>query len=92
MVTVTRSGTFDPTPFRDEYPWTGDWFEVDGGAMHYLDVGEGDPVLLVHGNPTWSYYWRSLVKALSPGHRCIVPDHLGMGLSDKPVHPGSSGR
>ncbi|MBW1877048.1 MAG: alpha/beta fold hydrolase [Deltaproteobacteria bacterium] len=52
--------------------------------MHYLDVGEGPPVLMVHGNPTWSFYWRNLVKGLSADHRCIVPDHVGCGLSDKP--------
>ncbi len=52
--------------------------------MHYLDEGSGAPILMVHGNPTWSYYWRRLVTALAPGHRCVVPDHIGMGLSDKP--------
>jgi haloalkane dehalogenase len=53
--------------------------------MHYLDEGsDGPPVLMVHGNPSWSFYYRNLVKALSGTHRCIVPDHIGMGLSDKP--------
>jgi len=52
--------------------------------MHYLDVGAGPPVLMVHGNPTWSFYWRNLVKGLSRDHRCVVPDHVGCGLSDKP--------
>ena len=52
--------------------------------MHYLDEGKGETVLMVHGNPTWSFYFREVVKALSPTHRCIVPDHVGMGLSDRP--------
>ena len=76
--------TFDISPHRSEYPWSGGRFTVPGGSMHYLDEGEGEPVLMLHGNPTWSFYWRRLVKALSPSYRCIVPDHVGMGLSDKP--------
>jgi len=52
--------------------------------MHYLDEGEGDPIVMVHGNPTWSFTYRRLVSALSTTHRCIAPDHIGMGLSDKP--------
>ena len=76
--------TFDPSPFRSEYPWQGKHLDRPGGRLHYLDEGEGDPVLLVHGNPSWSFYWRSLVKDLSRDHRCVAPDHLGMGLSDKP--------
>jgi haloalkane dehalogenase len=52
--------------------------------MHYLDEGAGDPVVMVHGNPSWSFYYRNLVRALSGDHRCIVPDHIGCGLSDKP--------
>ncbi|HIC52462.1 MAG TPA: alpha/beta fold hydrolase [Gemmatimonadetes bacterium] len=52
--------------------------------MHYLDEGAGPPVLMVHGNPTWSYYYRHLVLALRDSHRVVVPDHVGCGLSDKP--------
>jgi len=54
--------------------------------MHYLDEGPTDapPVLMLHGNPTWSFYYRNLLKALSGKFRCIVPDHIGCGLSDKP--------
>jgi len=52
--------------------------------MHYLDEGAGEPVLMVHGNPTWSFYWRRLVEGLSGDYRCVVPDHIGCGLSDKP--------
>jgi pimeloyl-ACP methyl ester carboxylesterase len=58
--------------------------------MHYLDEGPADapPVLMLHGNPSWSFYYRNLVLALRPRCRCIVPDHLGCGLSDKPAPPG----
>lgn len=67
-----------------DYPFESRWFERDGLRQHYLDEGAGAPVLMVHGNPTWSYYYRHLVRALSGTRRCIVPDHIGMGLSDKP--------
>lgn len=55
--------------------------------MSYLDEGPraDEAVLMLHGNPTWSFYYRELVRALAPTHRCIVPDHIGMGLSEKPV-------
>jgi haloalkane dehalogenase len=52
--------------------------------MHYVDEGKGETVVMVHGNPTWSFYFRELVKALSGSRRCLVPDHIGMGLSDRP--------
>lgn len=55
--------------------------------MHFLDEGAGDPVVMVHGNPTWSYYYRNLVSALRDRFRCIVPDHIGCGFSDKPQPP-----
>jgi len=67
------------------YPFENNFHSVAGGhSMHYIDEGKGDPVVMVHGNPTWSFYYRNLVKQLSPNYRCIVPDHIGMGLSDKP--------
>jgi len=74
-----------PQAFPD-YPFAGRRFDVGGCAMHYLDEGrvEAPLVLMVHGNPTWSFYYRRLVGTLSPTHRCIVPDHIGMGLSDHP--------
>ncbi len=58
----------------------------DGHRMHYLDEGpaDGQPVVMVHGNPTWSFYYREPVKALRERFRCLVPDHVGMGLSDRP--------
>jgi len=70
-----------------DYPFTPQRFEVCPGlSMAYLDEGPRDapPLVMVHGNPSWSYYYRKLVLALRDTHRCVVPDHIGMGLSDKP--------
>lgn len=64
----------------------GQYFTLpDGHQYHYLDEGQGDPVVMVHGNPSWSFYYRNLVAALKDSHRCIVPDHIGCGFSDKPT-------
>lgn len=76
-----------PPWLASEYPFAPKRFETPGGAeMSYLDEGpRGDEaVLMLHGNPTWSFYYRNLVRALAPNFRCIVPDHVGMGLSEKP--------
>ena len=70
---------------RKLYPWKGNYLNIDNGLrLHYLDEGRGNPVIMVHGNPTWSFYYRNLVHGLSDNYRCIVPDHIGCGLSDKP--------
>ena len=69
-----------------EYPFTSHYFEVQGHRLHYLDEGKGPAVVMVHGNPTWSYYFRNVVKTLADDFRVIVPDHIGCGLSDKPQH------
>ena len=69
------------------YPFDPKRFDVRPGiALSFLDEGprDGEVVVMLHGNPSWSYYWRHLVSALSDKYRCIVPDHVGMGLSDKP--------
>ncbi len=70
--------------WKELYPFKGRRIDLGGYQMHYLDEGKGETVLMVHGNPTWSFYFREVVKALSPDFRCIVPDHIGMGLSDRP--------
>lgn len=67
-----------------EYPFASHYFAQGVARLHYLDEGTGDPVVMVHGNPTWSFYYRNLVLALRESSRCIVPDHIGCGLSDKP--------
>ena len=70
---------------RTAYPFQSHYFDVDGARMHYIDEGEGEPVVFVHGTSAWSFVYRNLIKPLIPGYRCIAPDHLGYGLSDKPV-------
>lgn len=74
---------FHPTTNLD--PFRSAFFERQGLKQHYLDEGQGDPVVMVHGNPTWCYYYRNLVLALRGQYRCIVPDHIGCGYSDKPT-------
>lgn len=72
------------------YPFAPHRLAVDGGQMHYVDEGPrapgagGGPLLFVHGNPTWSFYWRRLIAEFSPEARCVAPDHIGCGRSDKP--------
>ncbi|SLM30066.1 Haloalkane dehalogenase [Desulfamplus magnetovallimortis] len=70
--------------FESLYPFESHFINIDGHEMHYLDEGEGKPVLMLHGNPTWSFYFRHLVNGLSGEFRTIVPDHIGCGFSDKP--------
>ncbi|MCL2457506.1 MAG: alpha/beta fold hydrolase [Desulfobulbus sp.] len=67
-----------------EYPFTPRFFAINGHRLAYLDEGDGPPVVMVHGNPSWSYLYRNLVLGLREQYRCIVPDHMGCGFSDKP--------
>lgn len=67
-----------------EFPFQSNFVEVKGSQMHYVDVGEGDPIVFVHGNPTSSYLWRNVIPHLSGQGRCIAPDLIGFGKSDKP--------
>jgi haloalkane dehalogenase len=66
------------------FPFDGAWIDVGAGRMHVVDVGGGPTVVLLHGNPTWSFYYRRLIPLLAQDFRVIVPDHLGCGLSDRP--------
>lgn len=66
------------------YPFKNHYLNLNGLKYHYLDEGSGPAVLMLHGNPSWSFYYRNLVLALRDSHRCIVPDHIGCGFSDKP--------
>lgn len=70
--------------WRPLYPFTSHEIDIDGHRYHYLDEGQGEPLLLVHGNPTWSFYWRNLIAGLRDRYRLIAVDHIGCGLSDKP--------
>jgi len=75
---------FSIEPFRELYPFESRFIELDSHRLHYLDEGQGETLLMLHGNPTWSFYYRNLVKGLRSQFRCVVPDHMGCGLSDKP--------
>ncbi|HZN35479.1 MAG TPA: alpha/beta fold hydrolase [Pirellulaceae bacterium] len=75
-------------PWRDLYPFQSRYLQLGPHRLHYLDQGAGQPLLLVHGNPTWSFYWRNLIRGLAGDFRCLAVDHIGCGLSDKPqVYP-----
>ncbi len=67
-----------------DFPFVSKFVEVLGSRIHYVEQGEGDPVLFLHGNPTSSYLWRNIIPYVSPVARAIVPDLIGMGRSDKP--------
>jgi haloalkane dehalogenase len=70
------------------FPFERHYVGIGLHQMHYLEEGVGEPVVMLHGNPSWSFYYRHLIKVLSPYFHCIVPDHIGMGLSDKPGDDG----
>ena len=69
---------------RTLYPFASHYHDIHGFKYHYIDEGNGDPVIMVHGNPTWSFFFRELIKGLSGKYRTIAVDHIGCGLSEKP--------
>lgn len=75
----------DKSALRRHYPFDSKWLDVRPGIrMHYIDEGRGEPLVFVHGNPSWSFLFRGLLGELRATHRCVAVDHIGMGLSDKP--------
>jgi len=74
----------DSQTISSAFPFAPHYVNVHGSQMHYIDEGEGDPILFLHGNPTSSYLWRNIIPHLVPHGRCIAPDLIGMGKSDKP--------
>jgi haloalkane dehalogenase len=81
LVARTPSQRFDGLA---DYPFAPHWLEVDGLRLHYVDEGTGRPVLLLHGEPTWSYLYRGVIPhVLAAGARAVAPDYLGFGKSDK---------
>jgi len=69
-----------------DYPFGPNWFDADGLRMHYVDEGSGSPVLLLHGEPTWSFLWRHTIpRVVAAGRRAVAPDLIGFGRSDKPA-------
>ena len=77
---------------RELYPFEDHWLERAGSAMHYVDSGSGTPVLLLHGNPTWSFLYRDVIKDIQGEARAIAPDYPGFGLSDHPPGYGYTPR
>ena len=71
-------------PDKTLYPFTAKKISINGNNLSFLDQGQGKVVVMLHGNPTWSFYYRNLVNELQRNYRVIVPDHLGCGYSDKP--------
>jgi haloalkane dehalogenase len=73
-------------PSSTDYPFPANYLKVYGSRMHYVDVGakDADPILFLHGNPSWSYLWRNIIPRLQPYGRCIALDLMGFGLSEKP--------
>jgi len=78
--------TFAPDPAL--YPFESNWFDSSAGRMHYIDEGSGRPILLCHGNPTWSFLYRGIVTRLRDRFRCVAIDYLGFGLSGRPEDYG----
>lgn len=76
-----------PSHVKARWPYPPKFVRVNGWRMHYVDVGSGDPVVLLHGNPTWGYLYRDIIPLLvQAGRRVIVPDMIGFGRSEKPTH------
>ncbi|MDT5217992.1 MAG: haloalkane dehalogenase [Mycobacterium sp.] len=73
---------FAPDP--ELYPFESRWFDSSQGRLHYVDEGDGPPILFCHGNPTWSFLYRNIIVALRDRFRCIALDYLGFGLSQRP--------
>src|SRR5690606_11126520 len=69
---------------KSEYPFQPNFWEINGQQLHYIDEGKGEPILFVHGTPSWSFDYRNAIKKLRPDFRCIAIDHIGFGPSDKP--------
>ena len=78
--TTQKDGWLD----RKEYPFLSKYIGIDKHSIHYVDEGEGEVLLMVHGTPVWSFLYRHCIRRLSAKYRCVAIDHLGFGLSDKP--------
>jgi len=86
---MTAESTARPPWLPEElYPFESHYADIDGARVHYVDEGSGPPLLLLHGNPTWSFLYRDLIKDLRDSYRCIAPDHPGFGLSRAPAGYG----
>ena len=82
---MTEPSENSRTGFAHLYPYRSNYLKINNLDYHYVDQGQGPPALMVHGNPSWSFYFRALIDGLSPNMRTIVPDHIGCGFSEKPT-------
>ncbi|MFC6286983.1 alpha/beta fold hydrolase [Nocardioides sp. GCM10027113] len=82
------AGIVDFSPSPELFPFESRWFESSAGPVHYIDEGEGPPLLLLHGNPDWGFLYRRIVAGLRDSFRCVVPDYPGFGLSSHPERYG----
>ncbi len=73
-----------PKAISAEFPFESRYVDVHGSRMHYIEEGTGEPILFLHGNPTSNYLWRNIITHVSGLGRCIAPDLIGMGKSDRP--------
>lgn len=78
------AAAIDESGLRSAYPFRSHFARIAGHQMHYVDEGQGEVILLLHGNPTWSFYFRNLIRELASKFRVIAPDYIGCGLSDHP--------
>ena len=69
---------------KSEYPFAPEYFSINGNKLHYIDEGQGETILYVHGTPSWSFDFRNIIRKLKNEYRCIAVDHIGFGLSSKP--------
>jgi len=81
---VKQRNGFPGEELQRLYPFQSRFMDIFGHRLHYVDEGDGIPILMLHGNPTWSFYFRHLIKSFSGRYRMIAPDHVGCGYSDKP--------
>jgi haloalkane dehalogenase len=81
---MAKAKPIDMSPFKHLYPFESNFMTIHGLKYHYVDEGAGEAMVMVHGNPTWSFYFRALIRAFSSRFRTIAMDHIGCGLSDKP--------
>jgi len=76
---IPAEETFDGT-----FPFKPNFCDANGFKMHYIDEGDGEPIICLHGEPTWGYLYRKFIPPLSKTHRILVPDHMGFGKSETP--------
>ncbi len=84
QATMAQQGANPASAISADFPYESRYVEVLGSRMHYVDEGEGDPILFLHGNPTSSYLWRNVIPFVTDDYRAVAVDLIGMGKSDKP--------